>query len=294
MTPPTYRIPFLLHRLFYLSDTHLEHKVRRIPLASPGPTSASESGVSVMALLGDIGWPREDSYWNLVKECARRYDYVIMILGNHEYYGEYIQDYSTTVRQELYRQCIPNVYFLENQTIEFDNVVLWGSTLWSRPTSDVFMRMNDREAIKDKSGPRLSIGTLYDVHHRAVQNLRQELAAAAATTSSKPYILLTHHAPVIECNGPQFQRSMRSSAYVAQMEEFLVAPVVAWLYGHTHQNMAFQKNKVWIGTNAFGYPGERMQMPYTPGVHLAYGPLDGLEMDGLKRFGFAFVGLNGL
>jgi predicted phosphohydrolase len=257
------RISATIRRLFYLSDTHLEHRVRPVPHSAQLTESAQPEGKTAMALLGDIGWTHEESYWDFVRQCSGLYDYVLILLGNHEYYNNYIQELPTEFRQELHRRCLSNVYFLENETLEFDNVVFWGSTLWTRPSWDIFQIMNDRAFIRDKSTPnqQLSISTIHTMHHRAVQSLRQELAAPIP---QKPYVLLTHHGPLAECNGTAFHHSKRISAYVNQLDEHFRPPVVAWLYGHTHQNMTFHKNNILVSTNAFGYPRERLTVPFDP------------------------------
>lgn len=266
----TYRIHAHLSQLYYISDTHLEHTERGkriVPLFAPTPTDRLETA---MALLGDIGWIHEDSYWELVAQCSALYGHVFIVLGNHEYYHQYIQELPTRFRNELHKRCLPNVFFLENETVEFDNVVLWGSTLWTRPTWEAFQKINDARCILDKSVPkphRLSIGTVYSVHHRAVQSLQKELSRPIP--NPKPLIVLTHHAPLLQSNGDSYRHSSRTTAYVnLQLESLFDAgsdsPILAWLYGHTHQNMTFTYNGVYVGTNALGYPSESLDPPFDP------------------------------
>jgi predicted phosphohydrolase len=265
----THRIHVHLSQLYYISDTHLEHTEcgkRTIPLTSPASTDRPGTA---MALLGDIGWIHEDTYWELVGQCSALYGYVFIVLGNHEYYRQCIQEFPTLFRNELHKHCFPNVFFLENGTVEFDNVILWGSTLWTRPTWEAFQSSNDVQCIRDKSVPkphRLSIGTVYAAHHRAVQSLQKEL-----TKSGKPYIVLTHHAPLPQSNGELYRHSSLASIYVNfQLESLFTSPsptptpILAWLYGHTHQNMTFTFNGVYVGTNAFGYPNETLDPPFDP------------------------------
>jgi len=265
---PTHRIHARLEKLYYLSDTHLEHTERGkriVPLATP-----ENHVTSAIALLGDIGWVQEDAYWELIAQCAALYANVFVVLGNHEYFHHCIQEFSSTVREEFHKRCIPNTYFLENETVEFDNVLLWGSTLWTRPDWAAFQRINDARLITDKSVPaphRLSISTVHTVHHRATQHLRKELNAIHAAGISKPVIVLTHHAPLLDANGDKYEQSIRTTAYVNRLDEFIQAPIIAWLYGHTHQNMTFYKNEVYISTNALGYPREYMEVPYDPHKH---------------------------
>lgn len=259
----SYRIAGTLEKLYYISDTHLEHNERGkrvIPLHSPEHPKSS-----AIALLGDIGWITDDSYWELVSECSALYGNVLIVLGNHEYYHHCIQELPTLFRHELRKRCYPNVLFLDNETVEFDNVILWGSTLWTRPTFEAFQRINDVRCITDKSVPsphRLSIGTIYDANHRAAQNLRKELTRIQG---EKPVIVLTHHAPLPQCNGDTYRHSSRTTAYVNYyLGSFFEVPVIAWLYGHTHQNMTFTLNDVYVSTNGFGYPSEVLAIPFDP------------------------------
>jgi predicted phosphodiesterase len=259
-------IPECLANVYYLSDTHLEESVKKqIPL--PTKESVGDSGKTLMGLLGDIGWFQEDSYWELVLDCLERFDYVVLILGNHEYHHEILQEVPMKMRQTLEkrRQCHPSLeraYFLENAVLEFENIRLFGSTFWTKPTHTVFMRLNDRKYIQDNtySNKVLSIQTIYDLNDRAFECLKEELDA-----STKPLIVLSHHAPLPECNGIGFENSQYTSAFINHAEEFMKPPMVAWLYGHTHQNMSFVKNGIYIGTNAWGYDKERMRAPYELG-----------------------------
>ena len=263
---PSYRIHARLEKLYYLSDTHLEHTEcgkRTVPLAKP-----THPETSAIALLGDIGWVQEDSYWELIARCSALYGNVFVLLGNHEYFHHCIQEHSSHVRDEFHKRCIPNTYFLENETVEFDNVILWGSTLWTRPDATAFQRINDARLITDKSVPaphRLSISTVHSVHHRATQSLRKELAHLAISKKNLPVVVLTHHAPLVEANGEKYQTSTRTSAYVNRLDEFMQLPIIAWLYGHTHQNMAFHTpSGVFVSTNALGYPRETLDVPFDP------------------------------
>jgi predicted phosphodiesterase len=269
---PRVFIPKELTHLYYLSDTHLEElEPKSIPLPESVIAKKNPDEVIGVALLGDIGWFSLDTYWDLVLECIRRVDVVILILGNHEYHFLTLQEVPRQLTLELARRQqihpeLASVYFLENSVLEFANVRVWGSTFWTKPKPSIFMHLNDRNVIKDATQPYgiLSIGTIYRLNETAIMSLENELG-----NGEKPLIVLTHHAPTEECNGAKFKYSKFTSAFVNSLPSSIWqenTPMIAWLYGHTHQNMRFEKNKVVIATNAYGYDRERLRVPYEIGA----------------------------
>src|SRR5690606_4780090 len=64
-----------------------------------------------------------------IKELSTRFAHVIYILGNHEYYYTIYSDNIEDIRNEL--SSIPNVHFLEKESILIDNVRFFGGTFWT-------------------------------------------------------------------------------------------------------------------------------------------------------------------
>lgn len=50
---------------------------------------ADAEGTRILALLGDIGWPGTPVYERLVRHCSARWDHVLLVAGNHEYYNTF-------------------------------------------------------------------------------------------------------------------------------------------------------------------------------------------------------------
>ena len=104
-----------------MSDLHLEHDNRFI--------FKKAENADILILAGDIGSYTFQS--DFVRECASQIT-TIMIMGNHEPLG-----YSIKETVEAWKALnIPNLYILDNETIEINGVHFIGSTLWSNINAD--------------------------------------------------------------------------------------------------------------------------------------------------------------
>ena len=61
--------------------------------------------------------------------CGKEFEYVLWVMGNHEFYHGSIDDTVDIVRK--YLDYIPNLTILDNETMEIDGIVFVGGTLWS-------------------------------------------------------------------------------------------------------------------------------------------------------------------
>jgi len=103
----------------------------------------------IIALLGDIGYPEDYSYYQFLKELSQNFQHVIIIAGNHEYYSS---EYNNT-HQRIFKICeeLKNVHFLQCTTIEFPDVLpnirIAGCTLWT--TYDEYLRDRVKFQVND-------------------------------------------------------------------------------------------------------------------------------------------------
>lgn len=118
-------------RIQVASDLHIEFKQRPDFDKLVAPTSAS-----ILILAGDIGSPKQPSYGAFLGAMAARYEHVLVIAGNHEYYGGTSPDAPTMADLALLMRgaCAPyaNVRLLDDESVVIDGVRYVGSTLWSR------------------------------------------------------------------------------------------------------------------------------------------------------------------
>ncbi|AGO81993.2 Metallophosphatase [Pandoravirus dulcis] len=120
-------------RIQVASDLHLE--LRDAQAAQRIDDIIAPTGASVLALVGDIGSPVEPSYATFIAAAAARYAHVLVIAGNHEYYGGSAPDAPTMadLAAAMRETCAAhaNVHFLDDDAIVLDGVRYVGSTLWS-------------------------------------------------------------------------------------------------------------------------------------------------------------------
>ena len=156
----------------------------------------------VLALLGNIGQPRDPGYARFLEDCSRRWQAVFVVAGPTELETS---PTGTTVGQQL-EFCknvtigLPNVKFLHQQRADYDGVAFIGSTYWSdlKGLEDLRVPVHERmrvplEKEKDRLRPAGPVDTTnwHLADWRWVQDsltfLEQE---------GRPTVVLTHHRPV--------------------------------------------------------------------------------------------------
>lgn len=239
-------------RIQVISDIHLELR------KSPPVINVS---AEILALCGDIGGPKQESYRSLLAWASTNYAWVFIIAGNHEFYHNHdtIEELTTHIEEVV--SGFPNITFLNNSTVELqtnnDTVRVFGSTLWSdtsKHAENVKRVMNDYVKIKRKNnGRRTSIvpEDTIRLHKIAVAALRAEI-----NTDGPPLIVLTHHLPSLKLIHDDFTDASINCAYASDLDELISPPVVLWMHGHSHRAADTRLNKVRIVCNPMGYPGE--------------------------------------
>jgi predicted phosphodiesterase len=245
-----------------LSDIHLE--LRQAKAEPPLPPVLAP----VLALVGDIGAPRLDSYRRLLESTSRAYEDVFVIAGNHEYYHSRTTHHAIAASLQNLCSAFDNVHFLDNESHTVDGVRFIGSTLWSYvPKGDerlVESSINDYKRVQRptydfKSGTmRTSHATVSytnRLHEAAVHFIEGELARDSET----PTVILTHHAPSFRSVHAEYEGSPLNSAYATDLERIATrAPVIAWFHGHMHRAARYTLGErgVLVACNPMGYPGE--------------------------------------
>lgn len=125
------------NQLQIISDVHLEFysmsKCQFAKLSPPEPPVASPT----LCLLGDIGWPcgpdnDANDYRSYVLRQADRFENVIIVTGNHEYWSKScMSTVDDTIRRIAAEAPKKNVHFLQRETVELNGIVFAGCTLWT-------------------------------------------------------------------------------------------------------------------------------------------------------------------
>lgn len=241
-------------RIQYASDIHLNYrpsKFRKIikPVGD------------ILILAGDTGHPFRDTYIKFLGWCSKKFKYVVVVAGNHEYHGSSLKK----GRQKLKKICrnFDHVYFLDKNSLEIEEyqLAILGTTLWAhipkKRSFDVRMKISDFRSIE---------GFDIDIENELYRKNREWLDNTISEyRNNKPeykVVIATHHAPVPEItSAPEHRGKITNCAFASDCTDIMEG-VDVWIYGHTHYSTTFAQEipsgeNVIVTSNQRGYPDEK-------------------------------------
>lgn len=240
--PPAPEAPTL--PVQFVSDVHVEFRGDpsgpdwpRVPVAAP-----------VLVLAGDIGDPWDGRYERFLRECRAGREAVLVVAGNHEFYGRRTMA-ETTERLRATCARAGCVYLEGFRPYRHRGVAFVGDTLWSDADPSVGRLMNDYAQI-----PGFTVPECRRRHREAVGRLEWALG----NLHDETVVVVTHHAPLRLLGGHASPEL--ASAYGTDLRRLVRPPAVAWIFGHTHQPtrvvVGGGRDDVRVVSNPLGYPGE--------------------------------------
>lgn len=232
-----------------LSDLHLE-------FGSGTPLSFDQADVVILA--GDTHLGTKGIEW--VKKYIPNKK-VIYLLGNHEYYKG---SYPKTVTKIIEAAKESDIYVLENNYIDIQNVRFHGCTLWTDfsilgdPMYYGMLcqeKMNDYKQIKrDPSFSKIRSVDIYGIHQRSKAWLDQSLKDSKELQN----IVITHHAPSIQSVPEISQKDPVTSAYASNLDAFILEHQPKyWIHGHIHTPCRYNIGETEVICNPHGYISEK-------------------------------------
>jgi predicted phosphodiesterase len=214
----------------------------------------------VAVVAGDIHSKRFEQQ---LTEIASRFDQVIAIYGNHEWYR---RDISWRADPAL----LPNnVALLNPGVFELDDVVFIGATLWTDfKGRDWFTMHTAKDMISDfhvirshnyqhKFTPHMAA----DKHDREKAYLK--LMIEKYRDLGKKIVIVTHFIPTYDLVLPKWKlphTNMLNYYFSAQCEDvFTMEGVKTWIFGHTHDYIDRKLGDVRFVCNPLGYPRENIE-----------------------------------
>lgn len=215
-----------------LSDIHLEktpdrHVIRRINSIIPNHRAR------FLLLAGDIGDPFSPSFWRYIETQSFLYEKVFFVTGNKEYnltndIKNEILIVHHHIHEQLERKNLKNVHFLDERSMELEDFVIIGTTLWTYIPKNISNYKNDE-----------AICSLFQSNVKFLEN---EIQKAYQNNPKKPIIVLTHFAPTKKNTSmglkEDYFHSVDLEAYVPSFNL-----VNTYVYGHTHLNPPYVKKK---------------------------------------------------
>jgi predicted phosphohydrolase len=231
----------------YCSDLHLEFKENSAYIQSNPLQPKGE----ILILAGDI------TPLNQIEEQHEFFDYVsnnyrevYWLPGNHEFYFSNISAYSGEVMEEIR----PNVFLVNNTTIEYGTVRLLFSTMWSHinlaTAWQIERSMNDFHLIKN-GGRSFTTQDFNDLHKEGLSFLESELAKDFEGTT----VVITHHIPTLQNYPEEYKGGVLNQAFAVNLDQLIKnSEPDYWIFGHHHRNVGdFKIGKTEMLTNQLGY-----------------------------------------
>lgn len=250
-----------------VSDLHLEYWVEKKVFNFIKPTAP------ILALLGDTCCCVDEAEFNTFKrfilEMLPKYEMIILIPGNHEYYTTRTRDINITHTmayvdakiKAFFKETSSKLIFLNNNhvkcTIGKTTYVIIGSTLWSWIPPEVRAAignmMNDYNCIyvNDEKIRKLTPDDVAAIHRKQAIYIKSQITAAKK--AGYKVIVLTHHKPYLS---PSYTINSVYPAYESDLSAFFDG-VAFWGYGHTHIADDSKHGQTRLYSNPKGYPNQK-------------------------------------
>ena len=246
-----------------------------------------------ICVAADIGRPdphgilesaRSNRIVDFFKRCSFQFPHVIYILGNHEHYHG---DFATThniIKSMLESNALSNVYLLDNEIKQIDDVTFIGGTLWTDmngedPTTLYHMKsmMNDfrcvtnsnrvvnyktyeqingvdnreRPVFRERVG-KFSPEDAVDEHRRFVGYIQQIVEGKF----DQKFVVVGHHSPSRLSTHPRYaDDTIMNGGYSSSLDDYIIdhPQIKLWTHGHTHYPFDYMIGSTRVVCNPRGY-----------------------------------------
>lgn len=188
---------------------------------------------------------------------------LIVIAGNHEFYGSSLEAEFSAGRQTARTL---GISLLEEESVEIGGVRVLGTTLWTDyeffgpKTRDTALHaarigLNDHRLIAAAPGSRPAFQP-EDARERHLAS-RRFLETALAAPFNGPTVVVTHHLPHEKSVSRRFGANPLTPAFVSDLSDVIETyQPELWIHGHTHTSFDYRVGKTRIVCNPHGYGGE--------------------------------------
>lgn len=216
---------------------------------------------TTLVLAGDIG--RIDtatSYHNLFLTlflCSERFDHVVWVTGNHEYYtvNDTLTIYKIDRKLKTLSMNFNNVHLLQCSSVIIDGVTFIGCTLWSSINDEAVKRMADFRYIRvvqSETSTCLNKSEYLKLHFKHLAWLTYSVQR---NKNYEPLIIVTHHGTHVKCSGKFLDEpTPLNSAFVTHLPQLWFGYYNhVMINGHTHECVYFQDGGAKFISNCYGY-----------------------------------------
>lgn len=213
---------------------------------------------------------KDESFVSLM---TKRFKAVVYVPGNHDYYGYPIEKFNRKAEEAFYN--IPNAYYFYDGSLAtpIDGVRFIGATLWTDLNNlDPFVEWRVSQAMADYKYIRREIGgpggkypklkprDIYSINAEQTRNIFEK----ADEFKDDKIVVISHHAPSMKSNARKY--GPMTHAYCNELDDRINARdnIVAWVHGHTHDNVDYNLDYARVTCNCFGYYPTEVEKDFDP------------------------------
>lgn len=247
-------------KIRFTSDLHCEfYPTARIEshIAYALPPLETDADTTLI-LAGDLfNYAHKHTYIGVLDILTPRFQNIIIIPGNHEWYRGYFNGSNLHFEQHIKQYS--NIHFLNRGSVIINDTVFIGATMWTNYNNNDPMAklessqfMNDYWSIRDKHGLPITPDFLYNEHKLDIRFL---LAESRKYVNMKK-VIITHHGPSTLSVHEKYKLSGLSNySFMSDLEdEIYKINALLWVHGHTHERIAYKIGDTEVRANPLGYP----------------------------------------
>ena len=240
-------------KIHLISDVHLEYLSDLFKVQQLIPNNINQKTCCVLA--GDIGYPNDILYEKFISSVKQKFNYVIIIAGNHEYYNREnrrVFDMNQIEQQIEKIANRNNCYFLNKSTVMIEGIKFIGCTFWSYIPVNRYVIVKERNEFS-KIKPYFTPKHYNSLHFDHLSYISNELQL---TPLNQPTIVVTHHAPSKYMIQKKYFNDPLNCCYYTNQHHLFSSPLSAWFSGHTHNSVIVNINGISSISNCVGYKDE--------------------------------------
>ena len=251
-----------------VSDLHLECKELTLPggdiLVLAGDAMEARNYLDALHRTRQSGPPTDRFLRFFDIECAK-YQVVLYVPGNHEFYGHDID----AVLQYLPPALPDNVRLMHQATYDAGDLLFVGATLWTNcnrgdwHTQYHLKRcMADFHVVQYKA-KRFVPQDMMQLHDRDLDYIK----IVADNNTARDLFVITHHTPSwASCHPKYVNDRLMNAGYHTELSEFILdrPNIKYWAHGHTHDPFDYMIGQCRVVCNPRGYYPNEGSVGYEP------------------------------
>ncbi|MBY5545976.1 phosphohydrolase [Rhizobium leguminosarum] len=264
-------------KAWIISDIHQS----RLTTLLRDPPKAPKADICICA--GDVTNFIDDSIAFIRRVIEPRMQ-VMLVLGNHDYYGS-----SISCALERARRLVEGsrIHLLEDETVTVGDCRFIGSTLWT----DFAVSVGDDEHIppeerrvkafelvpsrimdfhcifrsdarKNGENGMVTVQEIVERHKRSREYIDTELSVGFQGRT----VVVTHHSPLMQSFDPAFFGNVTNAAFASDLADLIWRRKPSlWVHGHIHKFRDYMADHTRVICNPHGYRGELYTSGFRPG-----------------------------